>query len=220
MVSQPSAIILPSNLSMEYPEHCSMENNPSSNAESHSTGQNIFQPFMEPKHSLLCLQEPTTGFCTQSFEFSRHPLSRIPFIVHFNNILPSTLRSPKWSLPSGFWLIFCMSISFPLCIIPLSLIWSPCSVQQYKLQGSSLYNYHPPPVTSFLDSNILLSTSLSIAFNLCSSLEILTVVVMKSTILWDITPYSPPKVNRSFGRLHRLHLQGRISQARYQRERR
>lgn len=102
MVSQPSAIILPSNLSMEYPEHCSMENNPSSNAKSHSTGQNIFQPFMEPKHSLLCLQEPTTGFCTQSFEFSRHPLSRIPFIVHFNNILPSTLRSPKWSLPSGF----------------------------------------------------------------------------------------------------------------------
>jgi hypothetical protein len=33
-------------------------------------------------------------------------------------------------------------------------------------------------------------------------------------IFWDITPYSPLKVNRQFGRTYRLHLQGRrISQA-------
>jgi hypothetical protein len=29
--------------------------------------------------------------------------------------------------------------------------------------------------------------------------EVLTPVVMKSTIFWDITPFSPLKVNRSFG---------------------
>jgi hypothetical protein len=48
--------------------------------------------------------------------------------------------------------------------------------------------------------------------------EVLTGVVMKSTIFWDITLCSPLKVNRRFGRTYRLHLQGRrISRARNQR---
>jgi hypothetical protein len=41
---------------------------------------------------------------------------------------------------------------------------------------------------------------------------------MKSNVMWDITPYSLLKVNRRFGGTYRLHLQGRISRARYQRE--
>jgi hypothetical protein len=41
---------------------------------------------------------------------------------------------------------------------------------------------------------------------------------MKSSVFWDIGPCSPLKVNRRFGGTYRLHLQGRISQARYQRE--
>jgi hypothetical protein len=45
--------------------------------------------------------------------------------------------------------------------------------------------------------------------------EVLTAVVMKSFILWDITPYSPFKVNQPFGGTSLLHLQGRrISEAR------
>jgi hypothetical protein len=48
---------------------------------------------------------------------------------------------------------------------------------------------------------------------------VLTPVVMKSTIFWDITPCSPMNVNRRFGRTYRLHLQGRrISWTRSQRE--
>jgi hypothetical protein len=39
--------------------------------------------------------------------------------------------------------------------------------------------------------------------------EVLTVVVMKSTIFWDITPVSPLSVNRRFEGTYRLHLQGR-----------
>jgi hypothetical protein len=43
--------------------------------------------------------------------------------------------------------------------------------------------------------------------------------MLKSTIIWDITPCSPLKVNRRFGGTCRLHLQGRIiSRARYQHE--
>jgi hypothetical protein len=39
--------------------------------------------------------------------------------------------------------------------------------------------------------------------------EVLTPVVMKSTIFWDITPRSPLRVNRRFGGTYCLHLQGR-----------
>jgi hypothetical protein len=39
--------------------------------------------------------------------------------------------------------------------------------------------------------------------------EVLTAVVMKSTIFWDITPCSALKVNRRLGGTYHLHLQGR-----------
>jgi hypothetical protein len=47
--------------------------------------------------------------------------------------------------------------------------------------------------------------------------RVLTAVVMKSSIFWDITPCSPLKVNRRFGGTCRLHLQDRrISRERNQ----
>jgi hypothetical protein len=39
--------------------------------------------------------------------------------------------------------------------------------------------------------------------------EVLTTVVMKGINFWDITPCSPLSVNRRFGGIYRLHLQGR-----------
>jgi hypothetical protein len=51
--------------------------------------------------------------------------------------------------------------------------------------------------------------------NLQLGFEVLAAVVIKSSILWDITPCSPLKVNRRFGETYRLHLLGRrISQTR------
>jgi hypothetical protein len=38
--------------------------------------------------------------------------------------------------------------------------------------------------------------------------EVLTAVVMKSTVFWDVTPYSPLEVNRCFGGTYHLHFQG------------
>jgi hypothetical protein len=38
--------------------------------------------------------------------------------------------------------------------------------------------------------------------------EVLTAVVMKSTIFWVITLCKPLRVNRRFGGIYRLHLQG------------
>jgi hypothetical protein len=49
--------------------------------------------------------------------------------------------------------------------------------------------------------------------------EVLTAVVMKSTVFWDITLCSRLKVNRRFGETYRHHRQGRqISQVRNQRK--
>jgi hypothetical protein len=49
--------------------------------------------------------------------------------------------------------------------------------------------------------------------------EILTVMVVKSPIFWDITLYSQLKDNQRFGRTCRVHLQGRkMCQARHQHE--
>jgi hypothetical protein len=49
--------------------------------------------------------------------------------------------------------------------------------------------------------------------------EVLTAVVMKSTIFWDITACSPLKANRRYGGIYCLHLQGlKIIRARNQRE--
>jgi hypothetical protein len=50
-------------------------------------------------------------------------------------------------------------------------------------------------------------------------IEVLTAVVMKSTVFWGITLCNPLKANRRFGGTCRLHIQGRrISQARNQRD--
>jgi hypothetical protein len=49
---------------------------------------------------------------------------------------------------------------------------------------------------------------------LCVGFEVLTGEVTNS-IFWDITTCTPLKVNRHFGETYRLHLQGRISRARY-----
>jgi hypothetical protein len=54
---------------------------------------------------------------------------------------------------------------------------------------------------------------------ICIRFEVLTAVVMKSSIFWDITPCSPLNVNNCFGGTCRLNLQGRRkSQVKYQRE--
>jgi hypothetical protein len=47
--------------------------------------------------------------------------------------------------------------------------------------------------------------------NKYAGFEVFTMVVMESTIFWDITPCSPLKFNRRFGGTYRLHLQGLLA---------
>jgi hypothetical protein len=49
-------------------------------------------------------------------------------------------------------------------------------------------------------------------------IEVLTAVVMKNSVFWDITLCSLLKVKGRFGEIYRLHLQEpRVNRARYQR---
>jgi hypothetical protein len=56
------------------------------------------------------------------------------------------------------------------------------------------------------DKNLLKFTSVTKKFYLEF---VLLAVVLNSSVFCDITPYSPLKVNRCFGRDYRLHFQGR-----------
>jgi hypothetical protein len=51
---------------------------------------------------------------------------------------------------------------------------------------------------------------LFLPFNVNVGIEVLIVVAMKSYVLWDITPDITDKVNRRFGGIYCLHLQGEI----------
>jgi hypothetical protein len=88
----------------------------------------------------------------------------------------------------------------------------------------------PPPLSSHQDMGRPVQKCIASVYNCAvmfpnfdrnfnSGFELLTAVVMKSTIFWDITPCSPLSVNRRFGGTYRIHLQGRIiCRARNQRE--
>jgi hypothetical protein len=66
-------------------------------ANSGSTSQEIPCLFMEPEGTLPSQQGTATGRYPEKYEFSphNHTFSKI----HFNTILQSTYKSPKWSLP-------------------------------------------------------------------------------------------------------------------------
>jgi hypothetical protein len=69
----------------------------------------------------------------------------------------------------------------------------------------------PPWVQIFSSTPCSQTSSVYVGF------EVLTAVVMKSTIFWDMTPCSPVNFNRRFGGTNPHHLQGRrISRARNQ----
>jgi hypothetical protein len=55
-----------------------MEQGASWEADSHSAGQEIPQPFTEPEGSLPCSQEPATGSFPEPDEFSPHLATLFP----------------------------------------------------------------------------------------------------------------------------------------------
>jgi hypothetical protein len=94
---------------------------------------------------------------------------------HYSIILPS--RSPNGLFPSGFptkilyaFLIYTMRATFSTQFILLHLITLIICGEAYKLWRYSLWSLlHSSTISSLLCPNILFSTLLSNALNLCSS---------------------------------------------------
>ena len=100
--------------------------------------------------------------------------------THLNIILPSTPRSPKWSLSLSFphqILVIVSPIPIratcPAHLILLDFLTRTKLGEQYRSLGSSLCSFlHSLVTSSLLGSNILLNTLFPNTLSLCSSLTV------------------------------------------------
>jgi hypothetical protein len=98
------------------------------------------------------------------------------------------------------------------------IVWQTLSHKRNFFRKCHHYLYPNPSNNATPTHNLIILTS-SRLNKYSVRFEVLTAVVMKSTLFWDITPCSPVHVNRRFGETYRLHIQGRrISRARNQRK--
>jgi hypothetical protein len=146
-------------------EDNSMEQSPLERLIVCSASQEIPPPPMQPKSSLLCLQDPITNRCCEPDESNPLSLKIFPKI-HFSTIL--SYRS-EWSL--SFRLpnqnFICSSHLPHACHMPC-----PSWFDYPTIRTSSLGSFLHPPVTLFLlGPNIIQSTQLSNNFIInCDSL--------------------------------------------------
>jgi hypothetical protein len=108
-----------------------------------------------------------------------------------------------WSTIGSLWCRLRYSVCTSLSNLPTRNQWI-----EDRNHGSPNIQHHVSfPVLARRESQIHAKNTVCLRF------EVLTTMVMKNTIFWDITPCSPLEVNRRFGETYRLHLQGRkISQ--------
>jgi len=156
-----------------------MEQCPSWEPNNHSASQEISRLLWSPKfHCRDHKSPPLAHILSQTHPFYTFP----PYFPKINhNIILSTLRSSKWSLPFRLCDQSC-ACTYHLarvratCLthpVVLGLITLIISSEVYNLWSSSLCSLLQPPTTSsLLDTNILLSTLFSNTLNLRSAFRI------------------------------------------------
>ena len=129
---------------------------------------------MEPESSLPQSQVPAT--CPYPEPARSSPYTHIShiLIIHLNIIFPFRSGSPKWSFSFRFPQqnhVYTSTIPYT-CNMPRSYhsVW--CDHAKGSLRSSLCSFLHSPVTSSFLDSNILLSTLFSNNFSLRSFLNV------------------------------------------------
>jgi hypothetical protein len=89
---------------------------------------------MESERLLTCSQDPATNSNSEPDESSPRP-HILSLKDPFNIIIPSTLRSSKWSLPLRFSDKYCLCISLVLLdLISLVILSAECLIVPQSLE--------------------------------------------------------------------------------------
>jgi hypothetical protein len=139
--------------------------------------------------------------------------------IHFNIILLSTPRSPKWSSPFKFCDSYFYALYFFMYVVYMRKY---CGDENLDLE--ILTDLHVLSNAEQEQVFFMPSLCMYVCMYVCQpcqrldstprsylviGFEVLIPVVLKRSIFWNITPCSPLKVNRCFGGTCLLHLQGR-----------
>jgi hypothetical protein len=134
-------------------------------------------------------------------------LSKFYVAESFLRIFPESPKLPGYEkkITTFFKKRRCINVSVTVHITFYSEAANPFT-SLYTVSRSILMLSSHPRVDRH---SVKFSWGLSIQILYCIGFEVLTALIMKSSMLCDITPYSVIKTNQRLGGIHRLHLQRR-----------
>jgi hypothetical protein len=112
-----------------------------------------------------------------------------------------SVQSSSFLASSFFWSLgFIYCVEFCVVSLCITILFLPSFFSQSRLLFAAYFSFFCwSGVSSVQSAPFKFSHNKLLAFNHRS--EVLTAVILKSSVFWDITPCIPLKVNRRFGRM-------------------
>jgi hypothetical protein len=129
-------------------------------------------------------------------------------LLGHNRFLPNSFRFIIHQSPYHFMLFSLDTNSVAKWNTKRSLLMS-CNSERFRRFGGTHVLLHHGQETNHQNPGGKLIAIYSSETSIYLIFEVLAAVVMKSTIFWDTTPYSPLNVNRRYGGTYSLNPQGR-----------